>query len=78
MVKEKDLKRVIADTTVMEKNITFPTDSKLLNKSRKNLVKVAKAEGVPLRQSYERTGRYLEGQVSKYAYAKQYNTNSHY
>ena len=73
MVKEKDLTRVIADTTVMEKNITFPTDSKLLNKSRKNLVKVAKAEGVSLRQSYERTGRYLEGQVSKYAHVKQYN-----
>ena len=73
MVKEKDLTRVIADTRVMEKNITFPTDSKLLNKSRKNLVKVAKAEGVSLRQSYERTGRYLEGQVSKYAHVKQYN-----
>jgi IS5 family transposase len=72
MVKEKDLKQVIADTTVMEKNITFPTDSKLLNKSRKNLVKLAKAEGVGLRQSYERTGRHLEGQVGKYAHAKQY------
>jgi transposase, IS5 family len=72
MVKEKDLKLVIADTTVMEKNITFPTDSKLLNKSRKNLVKIAKAEGLSLRQSYERTGRYLEGQVGKYAHAKQY------
>jgi IS5 family transposase len=73
MVKEKDLKRVIVDTTVMEKNITFPTDSKLLNKSRSNLVKLAKAEGVELRQSYERKGKHLEGQVGKYAHAKQYN-----
>src|SRR5476649_1769693 len=29
-VSAQDLKRVIADTTVMEKNIAFPTDSKLL------------------------------------------------
>lgn len=32
-VKVKDLKKVIVDTTVMPKNIEFPTDSKLYNKA---------------------------------------------
>jgi hypothetical protein len=33
VVKVKDLKKVIVNTTVMPKNIEFPTDSKLLGKS---------------------------------------------
>ena len=40
-VESKDLKRVIADTTVMEKNIAFPTDSRLLNRARAQLVGLA-------------------------------------
>jgi IS5 family transposase len=40
-VKVKDLKKVIVDTTVMPKNIKFPTDSKLYNKARERLVKLA-------------------------------------
>ena len=31
-VKPRDLKRVTADTTVQEKAIAFPTDSKLYNR----------------------------------------------
>jgi IS5 family transposase len=38
-VAPQDLKRVISDTTVMEKNISFPTDTKLLNKAREKLVR---------------------------------------
>ena len=40
-VKVKDLKKVIVDTTVMPKNIEFPTDSQLLGKARERLVKLA-------------------------------------
>lgn len=42
------------DSTVQEKNVTFPTDSKLLNKIIEYCHKVAKAEGVKVRQSYAR------------------------
>jgi IS5 family transposase len=45
---------VIADTTVQEKNITFPTDSKLAIKVIETTRRIAKQEGVELRQSYVR------------------------
>src|ERR1700722_18713583 len=51
-MKPGDLARVIVDTTVQPKNITFPTDAKLLNRAREKLVKLAKRLGVGLRQSY--------------------------
>ena len=35
-IKPGSLKKVTVDTTVQEKNIAFPTDSKLLNKVRVN------------------------------------------
>ena len=44
--KSKDFERVIADTTVMEENTAYPTDSALLNKARSLLIKRAKEEGL--------------------------------
>jgi IS5 family transposase len=32
---------VIVDTTVQPKNVTFPTDAKLLNRAREKLVQLA-------------------------------------
>lgn len=43
------------DTTVQEKNITYPTDSKLHRKIIKKCVSIAEKEGIELRQSYSRT-----------------------
>lgn len=71
-VKKKDLQQVIVDTTVMEKNITYPTDSKLLNRAREKLVKLAKKAGIKLRQTYQRVGKELQIQTGRYAHAKQY------
>lgn len=51
-MKPGDLARVIVDTTVQPKNITFPTEAKLMNRAREKLVKLAKQQGVKLRQSY--------------------------
>jgi len=45
---------VFIDSTVQEKNVTFPTDSKLLNKIIKFCRKVAKSENLKVRQSYIR------------------------
>ena len=47
-MKPSELSRVIVDTTVQPKNISFPTDAKLLNRAREKLVKLAKKLGVEL------------------------------
>jgi len=44
-----------ADTTVQEKNITYPTDDKLYKKIIKKCQSIAEKENVVLRQSYTRT-----------------------
>jgi IS5 family transposase len=71
-VKPQDLKRVISDTTVMEKNITFPTDTKLLNKAREKLVALALRWGLKLRQTYARIGKLAVLKAGRYAHAKQF------
>jgi len=71
-VSKRDLERVNVDTTVQEKNITYPTDSKLLYKAIEKLGDAAKSRGVPLRQSYVRVGKRAAIKASRYAHAKQY------
>lgn len=55
--KAKNEKEVQIDTTVQEKNITFPTDAKLAKKVIDNCVKTARKEGVKQRQTYKRIGK---------------------
>lgn len=43
------------DTTVQEKNITYPTDNKLHRRIIKKCTAIAEKEGLELRQSYSRT-----------------------
>ena len=66
------LKRVVVDTTVQEKNIAFPTDSKLYNQMRLKLVSVARELGITLRQTYGKECRYLMPNIGRYGHAKQY------
>jgi transposase, IS5 family len=53
-VKEVQEKQVLIDTTVQEKNITFPTDVKLQKKIIEKCRKIARKEGITLRQTYKR------------------------
>ncbi len=69
---QNDLQRVTVDTTVQEKNITYPTDSKLLYKAIVQLGEAAKARGIPLRQSYVRVGKRAVVKAGRYAHAKQF------
>ena len=46
---------VSVDTTVQEKNITFPTDDKLYKKIIKKCWAISENEGLPVRQRYTRT-----------------------
>ncbi len=68
----KDLERVNVDTTVQEKNITHPTDSKLLWRCIEKLVAAAQRRGIALRQSYVRVGKRSSIKASRYAHAKQF------
>ncbi|MDW6026675.1 IS5 family transposase [Mesorhizobium sp. BAC0120] len=71
-LKPSELSRVIVDTTVQPKNVTFPTDAKLLNRAREKLVRLARQHGVSLRQSYARLGKIALIQHQRYAHAKQF------
>jgi IS5 family transposase len=51
--------RVLIDTTVQEKNITFPTDVKMRVRVIGKCRQIAKSEGIILRQSYKRTVKEL-------------------
>jgi IS5 family transposase len=68
----RDLSKVIVDTTVQEKAITFPTDAKLMNRAREMLVRLAKQHGVKLRQGYPKVGRLALMKHQRYAHAKQF------
>lgn len=50
---------ILVDTTVQEKNITFPTDAKLHRRIIEKCNDIARAVGVKLRQSYSRTVKQL-------------------
>jgi len=67
-----DFTRVIADTTVAEKNVAWPTDAKLINKARVRLVSMAGVQGLKLCQSYKRVGKKALIQHQRYAHAKQF------
>ena len=56
---------------MQEKAITFPTDAKLMHRARERLVRLAKAHGVALRQSYARIGKRALIKDQRYAHAKQ-------
>lgn len=69
----KDLSKVVIDTTVQEKAITFPTDAKLANRAREKLIKLAAKHGLKLRQGYPRVGKLALMKHQRYAHAKQFN-----
>lgn len=71
-VDDKSLERVSVDTTVMEKNIAYPTDARLYERARQKLVALAHEAGVDLRQSYARLAPRVARQVGRYAHARQF------
>jgi len=72
VIKQHSLDKVIVDSTVQEKAIAYPTDSKLLNRGRQQLVQLVAESGITLRQNYNRIAPKLAGQIARYAHAKQY------
>jgi len=72
MIKKKELQKVIVDTTVQPKNVTYPTDAKNFYKGIKILVKYANKEGVILRQNYTRVAKAVSWKSSCYFRANQF------
>ncbi len=71
VVTKQELQEVIVDTTVMPKNIEFPTDTKLLEKARVKLVKLAKKHGLDLRQNYNLVSKKSLRKINGYLHARQ-------
>jgi IS5 family transposase len=71
------LKRVNVDTTVQEKEVRYPTDSRLYERSRERLVKAAAERGIDLRQNYNRTAKHQLLMSHRYAHARQMKTAHH-
>ena len=57
--KEAQEKEVLIDSTVQEKNITYPTDAKQHKRIIEKVNKIAKQDGIILRQTYTRTLKQL-------------------
>ena len=72
-VKPEELERVIVDTTVQEKAIAHPVDSRLLEIARHKVVSAARRAGIVLKQTYAKEGKALRRQAGGYAHAKQFN-----
>ena len=70
-IRPAELQRLNVDTTVQTKAIRFPTDARLYHRMRERLVKVARAEGLQIKQSYQHVGKRLLMQSSRYAHARQ-------
>jgi IS5 family transposase len=71
-IETKDLERVAVDTTVQPKAIAHPTDARLMHRAIEKLVRLAKQEGVPLRQSYLRVAKRAAIMVGRYTHAHQF------
>jgi IS5 family transposase len=71
-VAARDLSRVIVDTTVQEKAVAHPTDSRLLEVARRKRVLLSKRHDLRLRQTYERVGPGLSREAGRHAYARQF------
>lgn len=71
-VEREALETVVVDTTVQEKAVAYPTDSRLLEVARRKVSLEARRAGVELKQSYEKEGRQLRRRAGGYAHARQF------
>ncbi len=72
VVKPADFQRVTVDTTVQEKAIAHPVDSRLLEIARHKVVAAAKRAGITLKQTFAKQGKELRRKAGGYAHAKQF------
>jgi IS5 family transposase len=71
-VTPRALAEIAVDTTVMEKAIAHPTDSRLYERARHSLVVLAEKAGITLRQNYNRLAPQLAARAGRHAHARQF------
>ena len=71
-IKPVEFERLIVDTTVQEKAIAHPVDSRLLEIARHKVVAAAKRAGIALKQTFIKEGKSLRRRAGGYAHAKQF------
>ncbi len=71
-VRPSEFERVIVDSTVQEKAIAHPVDSRLLEIARAKVVQAAKFAGIALKQTFAKEGQELRRKAGGYAHAKQF------
>ena len=72
VIKRCEFERIIVDTTVQEKAIAHPTDSRLLEIARHKVASAAKRCGIALKQTFAKEGKELRRKAGGYAHAKQF------
>jgi transposase, IS5 family len=72
VIKPAEFERVIVDTTVQEKAIAHPTDSRLLEIARHKVASAAKRMGIAVKQTFAKQGKQLRRKAGGYAHAKQF------
>ena len=71
-IRPAEFERVIVDTTVQEKAIAHPVDSRLLEIARAKVVQAAKRVGIAFKQTFVQEGKELRRKAGGYAHAKQF------
>lgn len=71
-VEREALETVVVDTTVQEKAVSYPTDSRLLEVARRKVALEARRAGVELKRSYQKEARQLRRRAGGYAHARQF------
>ena len=71
-IRPAEFERIIVDTTVQEKAIAHPVDSRLLEIARHKVVQAAKFAGISLKQTFAKEGKTLRRRAGGYAHAKQF------
>ena len=72
VLKKTEFERIIVDTTVQEKAIAHPTDSRLLEIARHKVAASAKRCGIALKQTFAKQGKELRRKAGGYSHAKQW------
>jgi IS5 family transposase len=72
-IKPQELKKLHVDTTVQEKNITYPHSAKLLRQMVKKLARAAKKKNLKLKQTYKKESHLLCIKALRYSNAGQSN-----
>jgi IS5 family transposase len=71
-VRPAEFERIIVDTTVQEKAIAHPVDSRLLDIARAKVVQAARRAGIALKQTFSKESKALRRKAGGYAHAKQF------